>query len=106
MANKLGGAFYEHPATSTLVMLNDCDYVGDADRFAQWALYNYQHQDQCLSTDYDRIATECYAAAINNSKTHSYAQMSLSSNGINQTIVFELFSNIAPKTCENFLALC
>lgn len=32
--------------------------------------------------------------------------MSLSSNGISHAVVFELFCDIAPRSCENFLALC
>ena len=32
--------------------------------------------------------------------------MAISSNGITHTVVFELFSDIAPRACENFLALC
>lgn len=53
LANKLGGAFYDHSPNHTLVFINGCEYVGDADRFSQWALYNYQYQDQCLSTVYE-----------------------------------------------------
>ena len=28
------------------------------------------------------------------------------SGGIKEDIIFELFTDIAPNTCENFLALC
>jgi len=32
--------------------------------------------------------------------------MAISSEGITEKIVFELFSDLAPKTCANFLSLC
>ena len=32
--------------------------------------------------------------------------MSVSFSGMEQTVMFELFHDIAPRTCANFLALC
>lgn len=89
-----------------LIILNDSDYIGDADKFTQWALFNFTVQDAHSASTYEKRAQEAYAQAINCSKTRKYAKMSISSGGITEQVVFELFSDIAPRTCENFIALC
>jgi cyclophilin family peptidyl-prolyl cis-trans isomerase len=32
--------------------------------------------------------------------------MTINSQGITDEVIFELFTDLAPKTCENFLQLC
>jgi cyclophilin family peptidyl-prolyl cis-trans isomerase len=43
---------------------------------------------------------------IENSPDKDYVFMDVSINGMIQKVVFELFSDIAPKTCDNFQKLC
>ena len=55
---------------------------------------------------YANKAREAYQLAINNSVNRSYAYMNLSHSGVTGEIIFELFKEIAPKTCQNFTTLC
>ena len=105
-ANNLKGDFYEHNQASTLIYLDDKTYIGDSDQFTQWALYNYTHLDKNGLIHYNKQAKDAYEEAINNSKTRKYASMTISSHGQTETVVFELFNDIAPRTSENFLSLC
>jgi len=52
------------------------------------------------------LASEHYHETVHNSKTRKFARMSISHNGVTENVVFELFNDIAPKTCHNFIALC
>lgn len=49
------------------------------------------------------MAEETYKNTINNSKTRKYVKMAISSSGTTEDVVFELFIDIAPLTCENFI---
>lgn len=103
-AKNLG--FYNHDENKCLIYLNDADYIGNADEFSQWALYNYSHLDKNGLSIYSKIAEDIYRETINNSKTRKYAVMTLNYSGNSEQIVFELFSDICPKTVDNFLGLC
>ena len=43
---------------------------------------------------------------VNTSKTRKYSQITVSFGGMNNTVYFELFNDIAPRTVANFLSLC
>lgn len=105
-SNDLKGVFYNHKDSSALIYLNGKDYIGDADQFTQWALYNFQYMDQDGLNVYNKMAAQTYTEAINNSNTRRYATMNISHSGVSGDVVFELFSDIAPSTCENFIGLC
>ena len=104
-ANRLKGIFYQHSG-SHLILLNDCEYVGSAEQFAEYLLMNFTYMDNSMSVVYERLAFNTFKRAINTSKTKKYAQMQLNFSGMNSTIYFELFNDIAPKTVANFLGLC
>jgi cyclophilin family peptidyl-prolyl cis-trans isomerase len=105
-ANDLKGVFYEHDESNALVYLNGAQYIGDADAFAQWALYNYQLLDKDGLIYYEKLAKEAYAKAINNSETKAYAKMTVSHSGVKGDVIFELFQDVAPITCRNFISFC
>ena len=104
-ANKLKGIFYQHSG-SHIIILNDSEYVGTAEQFTHYLLTNFSYMDNSMSVVYDRLAVNTFKRAINTSKTKKYAQMQLNFSGMNSTIYFELFNDIAPKTVANFLGLC
>lgn len=101
----LKGVFYQHSG-SHLVYLNDKEYVGNGDAFATWALHNFSYMDNSHSIIYDKLAADCYRKMINNSKTRKYAYMTINFGGSDYQVVYELFQDIAPRTCTNFLSLC
>ena len=100
------GVFYDHPESNALIYLNDCDYIGDADQFVQWALYQYSFQDADGMVKYVACAQKAFKEAINDSQTRKYARMHLEHEAVNGDVIFELFSDIAPITSANFLKLC
>ena len=52
------------------------------------------------------MAKDKYTETINSSDSRSYTQMNISHSGVSGVVVLELFKDIAPKTCENFIGLC
>ena len=89
-------------------MINDCEYVGGAEEFAEYALHRFAYQDNSMSIVYGRLAFNSFKKAINESKTRKYIQMSIgAANSKGPSVVhFELFHDIAPRTCANFIELC
>ena len=89
-------------------MINDCEYVGGAEEFAEYALHRFAYQDNSMSIVYGRLAFNSFKKAINESKTRKYVQMSIgAANSKAPSVVhFELFHDIAPRTCANFIELC
>ena len=52
------------------------------------------------------MATKAVNKKIKESKTRKYATMKFHDGEENSTVIFELFSDICPKTVDNFLSLC
>jgi len=105
-AHELKGVFYDHPKDQCLIILNDRDYIGSPDKFTQWALYNYAFEVKEGTFFYEKKAIKSQVDAFNASTTSKFVYMNIASEGITEQVVFELFSNLAPKTCQNFISLC
>ena len=105
IANKLKGVFYHHTGNH-LIMLNDTEYVGNGEQFATYILNRFSYMDNSMAIVYERLASNTFKKMVNSSKTRKYAQMELSFNSMSQTVYFELFNDIAPRTVANFLGLC
>lgn len=69
-------------------------------------LHRFAYMDNSMAIVYEKLAQNTFKKAINASKTRKYAFLQLSIQGMNQTVHFELFSDIAPRTVDNFLGLC
>ena len=80
--------------------------MGNAEQFATYALHNFAYMDNSMNLVYERLAANTFKKMINVSKTRKYAQIELNFSGMNQTVYFELFNDIAPRTVANFLGLC
>ena len=110
ISNELKGVFYDHDQAHPLIYLNGADYIGDADQFSKWALFNFNYIEKDGLNTYNKLAVDCYKQFVNQSTTRQYAcikfQFEENKEEVSQEVVFELFSHIAPKTCENFLQLC
>jgi cyclophilin family peptidyl-prolyl cis-trans isomerase len=105
-SNQLKGVFYNHDESKALIFLNGHEYIGDADEFAQWALYRFNYQDKDGLPVYTKLAHDTYTEAINQSDSRSYATMTITHSGVSGNVILELFKDIAPKTCNNFMNLC
>lgn len=99
------GQFYEHKV-SPLVYINDCDYVGDSETFIRFALLKFQICAKGSQEDYEKLASATIKDRINHSATSKYAQITFDVQGTQTQVVFELFHQIAPRTCDNFWGLC
>lgn len=55
---------------------------------------------------YKKKANDAMKQLINNTTGRQYVYMDVDVNGAAQKIIFELFQDIAPDTCENFRKLC
>lgn len=86
--------------------MNDNEFIGGCDEFARWALYNHAHEVSETKAENVAAAKAAFRDAINNSEKSKFAFMGINSEGITAKIIFELFYHLAPKTCDNFLALC
>jgi cyclophilin family peptidyl-prolyl cis-trans isomerase len=104
-ANRLKDAFYLHKA-SPLVFLNDRDYIGDAEKFMEWALLTFKVQDDASAKVFDTAAKDFYCKVVNEHKTSKFAFMKFAWADRQEQVVFELFEHIAPRTVANFLQLC
>jgi Cyclophilin type peptidyl-prolyl cis-trans isomerase/CLD len=81
-------------------------YIGDAETFIEWALNEFRYVDQTSPIINKKRASDAYRALIDNTPGRNYAFFDVNINGDVQKVVIELFSEYAPKTCENFLKLC
>ena len=112
-ANEQKGVFYEHDAASPLIQLNGCEYVGDHDDFAKWALFNFNYngpEEANSIATYEQMAKQACSKQFNSTPGRKYAFIDFKWNEFgqecNSKVVFELFADIAPRTCENFFQLC
>lgn len=71
-ANKLKGVFYQHSGNH-LILLNDSEYIGNAEQFGTYVLHNFAYMDNSISSVYERLATNTFRKMINMSKTRKYA---------------------------------
>jgi hypothetical protein len=55
---------------------------------------------------YKKKANDAIKQLIDNTPTRQFVYLDISINGSVSKVVIELFSEYAPKTCENFRKLC
>jgi len=87
------------------VFLNGNKYIGGHEEFTTYALHNHAFLDSCSHKDYEKAQADAYRQRINHSPS-KFASMTFLVNGVEDQVIVELFHAVAPKTCENFLALC
>jgi len=103
---KYGGPFITHKM-SPLVFLNENEYIGGMEKFLQFAYNEYKYIDKVNMVFYKkRCKNNLIKITIENPiRKYCYMDFVLSKNH-NFTVIFELFLDIAPKTCKNFISLC
>jgi len=99
------GPFFHHK-TSPLVFYNESLYIGDGDAFNEWVLNEFRYLDKTNPVIYKKKANDTFKNLIENTPGRAYVYLDISINGQVQKVVFELFSEYAPQTCENFQKLC
>lgn len=100
------GPFFHHKPSAPIVFMNDVVYIGDSETFLDWALNEFRYVDQTSAIINKKRASDAYRALIDNTPGRHYAFFDVNVGGDVQKVVIELFSEFAPKTCENFLKIC
>ena len=86
--------------------MNDVVYIGEPDAFLEWALNEFRYVDTTTVILNKKHASDAYRALIDNTPGRQYAYLDVNIGGDVQKVVIELFTEFAPKSCENFLKLC
>nr|XP_039265133.1 LOW QUALITY PROTEIN: probable inactive peptidyl-prolyl cis-trans isomerase-like 6 [Styela clava] len=80
--------------------------VGNHKELLQWAQDEFNYEDFRPESLYAAMAQEAYTDYFINSERH-FTYMDINIDGARAgQLLFELMSDICPKTCENFRALC
>jgi len=82
------------------------ELVGGPDDFITWAEENHNFEEYRPDPLYYTLTEEAYKAKLN-SQNHDHVFMDIAINDeFIGGLVIELYSDIAPRTCANFLQLC
>ncbi|CAM4690044.1 hypothetical protein PO909_010451 [Leuciscus waleckii] len=107
LANKkkeLRGEVWQY--TGCLMSFANGQLLGDERKLSTWADKEWKfsfHRPQAL---YMALAEEYYTSYLR-STDHIFVYMDIESDGeVFGRLLFELFSDVCPKTCRNFKALC
>lgn len=85
--------------------MNDGLLGGPEDLF-KWASENYRHEDFRPAALYQTLTEEAYKNCLNQrNHEHVFMDIAIGEEPAGR-LVFELFTDVVPKTCENFRALC
>jgi hypothetical protein len=103
--NEKKGVFFMHKGT-TILFYNETNYIGDGDAFTDFVLNEFRYIDKSSPIIYRKQATDAMKKMVEKSTLRQYVFMDVSINGMTQKVVIELFTEYAPKTCENFRKLC
>ena len=103
---KYGGSF-KHHVISPLVYFNESEYIGGAEQLLEWAENNYGYTDATHIIYYKKRYKNALVKQISKNPQRIYCYMSIKiETETPSTVIFELFADIAPLTCQNFLNLC
>jgi hypothetical protein len=74
----------------------------------EWALQEFIYIDNTSNFIYTKMSNDMYLKAINSVEGRSFVYFDVTYRGSSGTeqVVFELFEDTCPKTCENFKRLC
>ncbi|XP_062896847.1 probable inactive peptidyl-prolyl cis-trans isomerase-like 6 isoform X1 [Mobula hypostoma] len=80
--------------------------LGDEKDFLEWASAEFSYIDYRPKPLYEAIASDFYSKYLKDTKhTFVYMEISIEQQPVGR-LLFELFTDICPKTCKNFAALC
>lgn len=93
-----------------LVYVGDVDtpdgatYIGGIDAMLTWCRTTYTYQDATHKIFYERLAKTHLRGYAQKTK-REYVEMEIVKDGVSQgVLLIELFTDIAPRTCQNFMA--
>ncbi|XP_071892227.1 probable inactive peptidyl-prolyl cis-trans isomerase-like 6 isoform X3 [Anas platyrhynchos] len=103
-AEELRGEVWAY--ASRVMCFVDGRLLGDEKELLRWALHQWDYRDFRPEVLYQAISEDFYTKHLKNSQhVFVYLDIAIDKQPIG-TLLFELFSDVCPKTCENFRALC
>ncbi|KAF7243558.1 hypothetical protein EG68_10201 [Paragonimus skrjabini miyazakii] len=101
---ELGGLYWKY--SSPVLVIVDGEVLGCDDVFRKWAEENYECYDYRPIDLYSTLGLDAYINKLYQSN-HIFVSMLITIGGERcGPLLFELYSDILPKTCENYRALC
>jgi hypothetical protein len=102
----LGGRFILHKK-SPLIFVNNDEYIGGPEEFMNWAEDQYDYHDTTNIVLYNKKSVEMMRKSISETPSRKYAFMDFQlGKEPPAMVIFELFYDVAPLTCNNFIELC
>ncbi|XP_043398726.1 probable inactive peptidyl-prolyl cis-trans isomerase-like 6 isoform X1 [Chelonia mydas] len=103
-AEELKGETWEYP--SSVMCFIDGQLLGSEQELLKWAYDKWNYQDFKPVALYQAITEDFYTKHMQNSK-HMFVYLDIAiQEQPTGTLLFELYSDMCPKTCENFRSLC
>lgn len=89
-----------------MVFYNGKHYVGGLDEFIDLAAMKYSYTNDTSETEWQQRADVAFRKYCADSE-HQFCYMDIGIDGAKTgRLVIELYSDVCPKTCENFKSLC
>lgn len=102
---EFGEAAWTHKH-SPIIFYNGCNYIGSAEEFETWASRVFKFKTVPNSLMFSRKAKTEFNAWLS-TNPHSFCYMDLgTSESCLGRVVVELYDDVCPKTCQNFMNLC
>ena len=110
---QFGGPAYLHEA-GVAVYSDVAGFIGDDAQLVKWLTRNsvggvaeVTNSHSGKGTDWDKLAEMEYQTLLcESARSFVYLTLSTEGEGVLGRLVFELFPELAPTTCANFVALC
>uniref|UniRef100_A0A8C6JLV8 Peptidyl-prolyl cis-trans isomerase n=1 Tax=Melopsittacus undulatus TaxID=13146 RepID=A0A8C6JLV8_MELUD len=92
--------------TSSVMCFLDGRLLGDEKDLLDWSYHNWRYLDHRPEALYQAIAEDFYSKHLKSTQhVFVYLEIAIEEQPIGR-LLFELFSDACPRTCENFRALC
>jgi peptidyl-prolyl cis-trans isomerase-like 6 len=100
----LGGEVWSHK--ELVIVFKDGALLGGLKQLGDWAYRELGYEDYRTEALYKAFADDAYKRRIKDSgHPFVYLDISIQNNNVGRLLI-ELYSDLTPKTCENFRALC
>ncbi|XP_009705644.1 PREDICTED: peptidyl-prolyl cis-trans isomerase-like 6 [Cariama cristata] len=91
---------------SSVMCFVDGQLLGDEKELLKWSHHEWDYRDFKPKALYQAIAEDFYTKYLKNSQhVFVYLEIAIEEQPVGR-LLFELFSDACPRTCENFRALC
>ncbi|KAM6365719.1 putative inactive peptidyl-prolyl cis-trans isomerase-like 6 isoform 2-T2 [Alca torda] len=91
---------------SSVMCFVDGQLLGDEKKLLKWSYREWDYRDFKPKALYQAIAEDFYSKYLKNSQhVFVYLEIAIEEQPVGR-LLFELFSDACPRTCENFRALC